>query len=65
MAMYFELAMERAAPILLFVMYLITSFQICRYASWRDAGAPNPFLPRALKPAVREYEKRSRLQSFA
>ncbi len=55
--------LERAMPHILFAMYLITSFQICRYANWRDAGAPNPFLPRRVKVAVREIENRMRLRA--
>ena len=36
----------------LFTMYLLTSVQICRYSSWINAGAPNPFLPRRARQAV-------------
>ncbi len=64
MAMFLVMTAERITPFLFFALYLITSFQICRYASWKNAGTPNPFLPRILKPAVREFEKRSRIQSF-
>ena len=56
------MVLERAMPFFLFSLYLITSVQICRYANWRAAGAPNPFLPRKLQPVVRNFENRLRLQ---
>lgn len=43
---------ERLIPFALFALYLLTSVRICRYRSWIEAGAPNPFLPRSLKVAV-------------
>lgn len=58
------LAFERAMPFLLFALYLITSVRLCRYAVWREAGAPNPFLPRRLKVAVRDFEKRFRFEAL-
>lgn len=57
----FAVALERAMPFLLFSLYLVTSVQVCRYANWRAAGAPNPFLPRRLKPYIRDFENRLRL----
>lgn len=57
------LVFERALPFLLFALYLITSVKICRYTAWRAKGAPNPFLPRGLKSAVRDFERRARLQA--
>ena len=57
------LAFERATPFLLFALYLITSFQICRYTNWRDAGAPNPFLPHGLKPLAHDFEKKVRIET--
>lgn len=60
---------ERALMILLFVLYLITAFRLCRYSSWRANGAPNPFLPRRAKAMLRAYAKRQmsrgRLPAFA
>jgi len=46
----FELhpGLERLVPYLFFLLYLITSVQICRYSRWIDSGAPNPFLPRRI-----------------
>ena len=35
--------------LLLFTLYLITAVKVCRYSSWMQAGAPNPFLPRRLQ----------------
>lgn len=61
----FSIAMERAMPFVLFALYVITSVQLCRYANWHAKGAPNPFLPRRLKPLVRDVELRLRLQSFS
>lgn len=43
---------ERLIPLALFALYLLTAVRICRYSSWVEAGAPNPFLPRSLKPVV-------------
>lgn len=47
---------ERLIPFMLFALYLFTSVRICRYSSWVEAGAPNPFLPRSLKKAVARSE---------
>lgn len=47
---------ERLIPFALFALYLMTAVRICRYSSWVAAGAPNPFLPRALKIAVTRNE---------
>ena len=54
--------LERLMPLILFSLYMITSVQVCRYAQWRAAGAPNPFLPRGLQPFVRDFENRFRLE---
>lgn len=40
--------MDRAPTLLMFALYMITSFQIVRYSKWLAAGQPNPFLPRNL-----------------
>ena len=47
---------ERALPLVLFVLYLITAFRLCRYSSWMRSGAPNPFLPRKIKVMLRKRE---------
>ncbi len=52
---------ERGMPLLLFVLYMVTACRICRFAHWQEAGAPNPFLPRRLKHAIRSYENRYRV----
>ena len=54
---------ERLLPLMLFSLYLMTAFRICRYSSWKDAGSPNPFLPRRLKVAVARAELRMRFPS--
>jgi hypothetical protein len=41
--------LERLTPFMLFALYLLTAVRICRYSSWIDASAPNPFLPRSLQ----------------
>lgn len=61
----FAILMERATPLLLFLLYVVTSVRICRYAQWHAQGAPNPFLPRTLKPLVRDTELRLRLQAHS
>lgn len=48
---------KRAVPMYLFVLYLVTSVSICRYSAWCAAGAPNPFLPRSLRPFVDRYQR--------
>lgn len=60
LALYLLWGIERAMPVMLFAMYLVTAFRICRYSSWRAAGAPNPFLPRRVGIAVAKYERRMR-----
>lgn len=65
MIVSFTLALERATPLLLFALYIITSVRVCRYAQWQAQGAPNPFLPRRLKPLVRDVELRLRLQAHS
>lgn len=47
---------ERLIPFMLFALYMITAFRLCRYSSWMAAGAPNPFLPRQIKAAVSRSE---------
>lgn len=47
---------ERLIPFTLFALYLLTAVRICRYSSWVEAGAPNPFLPRGLKLAAARSE---------
>lgn len=59
------LAVERVLPLLLFALYLITAVRVCRYSSWLDAGAPNPFLPAPLKVAARNFELRCRFAALA
>ena len=54
---------ERVLPLMLFSLYLMTAFRICRYSSWKHAGSPNPFLPRRLKIAVARAELRMRFSS--
>lgn len=56
---------NRAVPWYLFALYMFTSFKICRYASWRAAGAPNPFLSREMKNLVARRERDLRTASFA
>ena len=65
MIMSFAVGLERAMPLVLFSLYLITSVQICRYAHWRAAGAPTPFLPRRLEGMRKAFENRARLQAMA
>ncbi|MDH5622521.1 MAG: hypothetical protein OEY74_10605 [Gammaproteobacteria bacterium] len=48
---------ERAVPLYLFALYMVTSVRICRYSAWRKAGAPNPFLPRSLRPIVDRHQR--------
>jgi len=52
---------ERAVPLYLFVLYLVTSVRICRYSAWCAAGAPNPFLPRRLRSVVDRHQRNLRL----
>lgn len=47
---------ERLIPFMLFALYLLTAVRLCRYSSWIDAGAPNPFLPRRIQIAVTQSE---------
>ncbi|MEM8804077.1 MAG: hypothetical protein AAGF55_16245 [Pseudomonadota bacterium] len=61
----FAFFLERATPLLLFALYVITSVRVCRYAQWHAQGAPNPFMPRRLKPLVRDVELRLRLQAHS
>lgn len=51
---------ERLIPFLCFALYLLTAVRICRYSSWVQAGAPNPFLPRGLEKALVRIETRTR-----
>lgn len=53
---------ERALTVLLFVLYLITSVRLCRYSTWRNNGAPNPFLPRRAKAMLHAHAKRQMSQ---
>ena len=55
----FQLAMlaERALPLILFALYMVTAIRVCRYSAWCDAGAPNPFLPRSLRPVVLRVQR--------
>lgn len=50
--------LERAFPLMLFALYLLTAVRICRYSSWVAAGEPNPFLPRRLALAIARIETR-------
>lgn len=59
------MAMERVLPFVLFTLYLVTAVRVCTFSAWQTAGAPNPFLPRSLKPVARGYEKRLRFQAVA
>jgi len=56
------LGIERAMPLVLFALYLLTSVQLCSYAGWRQSGAPNPFLPRRIKLAVARFERHMRME---
>ena len=55
---------ERALPFFLFALDLITAFRVCSYSAWRDAGAPNPFLPRTLKALAQDFQRKQRIGSF-
>ena len=57
--------LERLTPFLLFAIYVVTSVRICRYGHWYAQGAPNPFLPRRLKPFVRDVELRLRFEAHS
>lgn len=52
--------LERILPFLMFSLYLLTAVRVCRYSTWRDAGEPNPFLPRALATALADAQPRMR-----
>lgn len=52
--------LERLTPFMLFALYLLTAVRICRYSSWVDAGAPNPFLPRSLQAVAAKVDVRAR-----
>ncbi|MBT8424249.1 MAG: hypothetical protein HKN98_00615 [Silicimonas sp.] len=52
--------LERAVPLMLFALYLLTAVRICRYSSWVAAGEPNPFLPRGLALAITRFDMRPR-----
>lgn len=49
---------ERVLPFLLFMLYMITAVRLCRYSSWMQSGAPNPFLPRRLKAVLKQRDRR-------
>ena len=51
--------LERLTPFMLFALYLLTAVRICRYSSWVDAGAPNPFLPRSLQSVAAKVDVRA------
>ena len=47
---------ERTLPFLLFAFFVVTSVRLCRYSTWVERGAPNPFLPRVLVKFLRRCE---------
>ncbi len=51
---------DKTITFLFFALYLITAVRICRYSSWIDAGAPNPFLPKSVKQWLEPQESRLR-----